>query len=184
MPPVRRLRPAPVAVAAVLALNACTTSPTEAPASRPGPTSTATTAGPSTEGDVALETLVPALGELQGDQDRLPGAERTGPVDVGVDPASTRYLGETRRARYWVALTDEGAVCLVDAFGTREAEALGSTCTSPRAFADGGIQTRTTSSTTTATGYLVPRGFAVEDAGTDVDWAVVADNLLAPSDQL
>ena len=125
------------------------------------------------------EELVPALAQPQTEQDRLPAAEggaSTGAVDAG----SSRYLGGTQVAEYWVGLDGE-EVCLVQAL--RGTGTVGSSCADVETFEQSGLWLSTSSLDVSASGLLVPEGFDLADAAVDEEWVIVSENLAAPADE-
>lgn len=120
----------------------------------------------------SYDDAVPALGQTQTAQDRLPSGIG------GVAADSTRYLGGTQVAEYWVG-TDGEQICLVQSL--RATRTLGSSCADADEFTRSGVVLTTASGGVSATGLLVPAGFDPADAPGSEQWAGVADNLLAPA---
>ncbi|NYD23386.1 hypothetical protein [Kineococcus aurantiacus] len=134
-------------------------------------------------GAPSFEGAVPALSQPQTEQDRLP-ARASGARAEAVDPGSTRYLGGTQVAEYWVGLDGE-EICLVQSL--RGTGTVGSSCAGADVFERSGVRVSTSSADVSATGLLVPEGFdaadATGDAAGDEEWVAVNDNLLAPADE-
>lgn len=91
------------------------------------------------------EQLVPALGLPQGAADVLPRDIRS-THDGGLDPATSRLLGQSRYGKHWVALNDDNDICLItrltpDVSGQAESKAAvtGSSCTPAEAFRQRGL---------------------------------------------
>lgn len=123
-------------------------------------------------GAPSFADVVPALGQTQTEQDRL----RAG-VD-GVAAGSTRYLGGTQVAEYWVGL-DGARICLVQSL--RATQTVGSSCADDEEFEQAGLAVTSSSGGVIATGLLVPEGFDPADAAGEQEWVTVSDNLLAPA---
>lgn len=128
-------------------------------------------------GGSSFADSVPALAQDQTPTDQV----RTGVDGTGVDGIaadSTRYLGGTQVAEYWVGLDGE-RICLVQSL--RATQVLGSSCTDAEEFQRSGLAVTTTSGATSATGLLVPEGLDPADAAGDEEWVAVSDNLFAPA---
>lgn len=126
-------------------------------------------------GAPSFEDSVPALAQPQTEQDRLP----TGEADLaGIDADSTRYLGGTQVAEYWVG-SDGDEICL--AVSLRAAATTGASCAGADEFSRSGLTVSVGAGTATAAGLLVPEGFDPADAPAEGDWVSVNDNLLAPA---
>ena len=123
-------------------------------------------------GGPSFADSVPALAQDQTPTDQL----RTGVDGIAAD--STRYLGGTQVAEYWVGLDGE-RICLVQSL--RATQVLGSSCTDAEEFQRSGLAVSTTSGATSATGLLVPEGLDPADAAGDEEWVAVSDNLFAPA---
>ncbi|WP_432564478.1 hypothetical protein [Kineococcus sp. SYSU DK003] len=122
---------------------------------------------------------MPALAQPQAEQDRLPTPEGSARIDV-VDAESTRYLGGTQVAEYWVGLDGE-EICLVQSL--RGTGTVGISCADAEVFRQSGVWVSTTSLDVSATGLLVPEGFDVADAAVEEEWVIVSDNLAAPAEE-
>jgi hypothetical protein len=127
-----------------------------------------------------LEEMVPVLSEPRADADQLPTLEGATRIE-GVDADSTRYLGKTGTAEYWVGLDGE-EICLVQALVG--AEAVGVSCADAETFAEVGVPLSTSASGVSATGLLLPEGFDLADAVAGEGWVSVTGNLAAPSDEV
>ncbi|WP_380161522.1 hypothetical protein [Kineococcus sp. R86509] len=123
-------------------------------------------------GGSSFADSVPALAQDQTPTDQV----RTGVDGIAAD--STRYLGGTQVAEYWVGLDGE-RICLVQSL--RATQVLGSSCTDAEEFRRSGLAVTTTSGATSATGLLVPEGLDPADAAGDEEWVAVSDNLFAPA---
>ncbi|WP_298805852.1 hypothetical protein [uncultured Pseudokineococcus sp.] len=126
--------------------------------------------------------LVPVLGEPATDEDDLPTIEGR-PVDDGLAAGSARRLGATERAEYWVALDDEGGVCLLLALAPGD-DAVSRSCGPVERFGRHGTWVGATSQTQSAIGLLVPDGFDLDDATRDDDWVLIEPNLAVPADEV
>jgi len=131
-------------------------------------------------GAPSVDEMVPAFSRPQGPQDRLP-AFKDGTKVEGVDADSTRYLGKTDAAEYWVGRQDE-EVCLV--LSLVGAETVGSSCATAAVFAESGLWVFVSTSSVSAAGLLVPKGFDLSDAPADRRWVEVSDNLAASADEV
>jgi hypothetical protein len=131
-------------------------------------------------GSPSAGDVVPALDRPQAEQDRLPTSDgRTSAP--GVDADSTRRLGSTRTADYWVGRDGED-VCLVQRLvGT---QVTGSSCLDLETFEEVGLFLSTGSADSSATGLLVPLDFDLADAGTEEEWVQVQDNLATRADEV
>lgn len=130
-------------------------------------------------GAPSFEEVVPALSQPQTEQDRLPsgdGGASTGVVDAG----SSRYLGGTQLAEYWVGL-EGGEICLVQSL--RGTGTVGSSCADAETFGRSGVSVSAGSGDVSASGLLVPEGFDLADAAVGEDWVRVNENLAAPADE-
>ena len=130
-------------------------------------------------GAPSFEEVVPALSQPQTEQDRLPTGEG-GASTEAVDAGSSRYLGGTQVAEYWVGLDGE-EVCLVQAL--RGTGTVGSSCADVETFEQSGLWLSTSSLDVSASGLLVPEGFDLADAAVDEEWVIVSENLAAPADE-
>ncbi|WP_432541942.1 hypothetical protein [Kineococcus sp. SYSU DK002] len=130
-------------------------------------------------GAPSFEDEVPALSQPQTEQDRLPTRE-DGPGIEAVDADSTRYLGSTQVAEYWVGL-DGDEICLVQSL--RGTGTVAASCADAGYFERSGVQLSTSSLGVSAAGLLVPEGFDLADAVGDEEWVPVSDNLAAPADE-
>ncbi|NAZ74739.1 hypothetical protein GTQ99_04780 [Kineococcus sp. T13] len=130
-------------------------------------------------GAPSFEEMVPALAQPQTEQDQLPTGEGDGNIDV-VEAESTRYLGGTQVAKYWVGLDGE-EICLVQSL--RGTETVGVSCADAEVFGESGVWVRTSSAEVSATGLLVPERFDLADVAVDEDWVRVSDNLAAPAEE-
>ncbi|WP_432512245.1 hypothetical protein [Kineococcus sp. SYSU DK001] len=130
-------------------------------------------------GAPSFEEVVPALSQPQTEQDRLPTREGGASIDV-VDAESTRYLGGTQVAEYWVGLDGE-EICLVQSL--RGTGTVGASCADAGRFEESGVRVSTSSLDVSATGLLVPEGFDLADAAVEDDWVRVSENLAAPADE-
>ena len=81
-------------------------------------------------GAPSLEEMVPALSQPQAESDQLPILEGGVRID-GVAADSSRHLGKTNTAEYWVGLDDD-EVCLVQALVG--AQAAGVSCADAETF--------------------------------------------------
>ena len=131
-------------------------------------------------GAPSLEGMVPALAQPRTEPEQLPTLEEGARIE-GVDPESSRYLGKTNAAEYWVGL-DEEEICLVQVLVG--AQAAGVSCADAETFAEVGVVLSTSASGVTATGLLVPEGFDLADAAAGEDWVSVAGNLAASADEV
>ncbi|WP_432523708.1 hypothetical protein [Kineococcus sp. SYSU DK006] len=130
-------------------------------------------------GAPSFDGMVPALSQPQTEQDRLPTGEGGASVEA-VDAGSSRYLGGTQVAEYWVGLDGE-EICLVQAL--RGTGTVGSSCADAETFEQSGVWVSTSSLGVSATGLLVPEGFDLADAPVQEEWVVVSENLAAPADE-
>lgn len=130
-------------------------------------------------GAPSYEDEVPALAQPQTEQDRLPDGG-DGAAFEAVAAGSTRYLGGTQVAEYWVGLDDED-ICLVQSL--RGTGSMGASCADAGTFGRSGVWLTTSASGVSASGLLVPGGFDLADAAVDEDWVSVNDNLAAPADE-
>lgn len=161
--------------AAIVTLTGSTAGCSESddPSSSPSADSAATSVEVEPEGSHrALEPgdLVPALANPQTSQDAIPAGLAE---DSGIDKESTRLLGVNSLGKYWVALNDDGGICLIAGLPYEADDDLdnieisGMSCPEASAFAEhGGYLSVGGEDVAGVTLFLLP---------DDVDPASVAD---------
>lgn len=78
--------------------------------------------------------MIPVLAVTQTSRDEIPSAPDAD--GLGVQPDTTRLLRESDTETHWVALGDDGSICLVS--WLVDTELYGSSCTPPDIFFDRG----------------------------------------------
>lgn len=109
------------------------------------------------------------LGVLSNDQterDRLPQDTSGTALIPGAIDTSSRYLGDSGSADLWVALDDQGDICLMQLL--KNSQAATSSCAAPQQFATSGLFNAANASGTASNpgefseAYLVPDGYRID----------------------
>jgi hypothetical protein len=111
-------------------------------------------------------SLLSILGNTGVNADKLPQTVDPAELGVtGVDPLSSRYLGETDSARFWVAIDRNGQPCLV--MELVDDDVVASTCRATAALEKEGIGLQAYGPTSAAEAYLVPDGATLQGDGLE-----------------
>lgn len=110
--------------------------------------------------------MLGVLSKEQSERDSIPMDGSETALIPSVISASSRYLGDSGSADLWVALDDQGNICLVQLL--KKSLSATSSCTEPQRFAKSALYNAVNASGTASIpsefseAYLVPDGFHID----------------------
>ncbi len=111
------------------------------------------------------QQLAPSLATPQTAGDALPTFLQEGPQAFdGVNPASSRTLGSKDGIDYWVALREDGDLCLISLLPGKK-QFASETCQTPATVVAAGIGLQVADATHAINAYFLPAGYTSSSAG-------------------